>query len=189
VPPPAKYPGQLCWGCFTALHPERSKSKVRKEIMVLAELERRCPDIYARANRRTWDCPVEGGCSLKRPDMLLDFGTWMIDAEVDEKYHGDLRCWDEESRLNVIAADVQVPMAVLRLKVDEPPCFGTKRLNNGEPVLHAKQPFHVLMDRAERWLRDTVEHFGGPSPPPPMPFLAEVTLDGAETGGASSSSD
>jgi hypothetical protein len=121
--------------------------------------------------------------------MLLDFGTWVIDVEVDEKYHGGLSCWDEESRINVIAADVQVPLAVLRLKVDEPACFGTKRLGNGEPVLRAKRPFHVLMDRAERWLCDTVERFGGPTPPPPIPFLDEVTLDGAEAGTASSSSD
>jgi hypothetical protein len=89
----------------------------------------------------------------------------------------------------VIAADVQVPLAVLRLKVDEPPCFGTKRLSNGEPVLQAKRPFHALMDRAEEWLRDTVERFGGPTMPPPIPFLAEVTLDGAEASTASSSSD
>jgi len=171
------------------LHPEKARSKVRKEVMVLAELERLCPDIYERAIRRTWDCPVEGGCSLKRPDMLLDFGTWMVDVEVDEKYHGDLSCWDEESRLNVIAADVQVPLAVLRLKVDEPPCFGTKRCANGEPVLNAKRPVHVLMDRAEEWLRDVVARFGGPTPPPPVAFLAEVALDGAESGAASSSSD
>jgi hypothetical protein len=114
---------------------------------------------------------------------------WMVDVEVDEKYHGDLSCWDEESRLNVIAADVQVPLAVLRLKVDEPACFGTKRLSNGEPVLHAKRPFERLMDRAEEWLRDIVARFGGPTPPPPVPFLAEVALDGAQAGTASSSSD
>jgi hypothetical protein len=106
-------------------------------------------------------------------------------VEVDEKYHGDLSCWDEESRLNVIAADVQVPLAVLRLKVDDPPCFGSKRLSNGEPVLYARPPFHQLMDRAERWLRGTVARFG--PIPPPVPFLAEATLDGEELGGASSS--
>jgi hypothetical protein len=154
--------------------------------MVLAELERRCPDIFERANRCTWDCPVEGGCSLKRPDLLLDFGLWMVDVEVDEQYHEDRRCWDEESRLNVIAADVQVPLAVLRLKVDNPPCFGLKRMRNGEPVLHARPPFNQLMDRAEEWLRGTVERFGGPIPPPPVPFLAEATLDGGELCGASS---
>lgn len=189
TPPHAKYPGRLCWGCFTALHPERAKSKVRKEIMVLAELERRCGDLFERATKRTWDCPVEGGCSLKRPDLLLDFGTWAVVVEVDELYHEDLSCWDEESRLNVIAADVQMPLAILRLKVDKPSCFGNKRCANGEPVLVAKKPFHHLMQRAEECLRKLVDDFGGPTPPPPAPFLAEVTLTGEVSGSSSSSSD
>ena len=144
-----------------AKDPERAKSKVRKEIVVLCELERRCPDIFARAVKRTWDCPVEGGCSLKRPDLLLDFGLWAVGVEADERYHRGIPCWDEESRLNVIAADLQIPVAVLRLKVDEPACFGTKLLSNGEPVLSAKPPFKVLMERAEAWLRATFQRFGG----------------------------
>ena len=141
-------------------NPERAKSKVRKEVMVLAELERRCPDVYERALKRVWDCPVEGGCSLRRPDLLLDFGTWTIDVEADDRYHNELSCCDEESRLNVIRADLQVPVAVLRLN------FGAKVLGNGEPVLYAKPPFEVLMQRAEDWLRATVERFGGEVPPP-----------------------
>jgi len=143
--------------------------------MVLAELERRCPDIYDRAVKRTWDCPVQGGCSLRRPDLLLDFGTWAVGVEVDERYHEAMPCWDEESRLNVIAADLQVPVAVLRLKVDTPvACFGTQHRSNGEPVLFAKPPFDVLMERAEAWLRATFQRFGGDVPPPPVAFLDEV---------------
>ena len=62
VAPYAKYAkGTLCWGCFTALHPDLAKSKVRKEHLVLSELERRCIDILEQCGRATWDCPVEGG--------------------------------------------------------------------------------------------------------------------------------
>jgi hypothetical protein len=173
-----------------ALHPEQAKSKVKKEIMVLAEMERRCPDIYERANERVWDCRVEGGCSLRRPDMLLDFGTWAVIIEVDESYHDEKSCWDEETRLNIIAADIQLPVAVLRLKVDTPvACFSFKKLGNGERVLNAKQqPFNGLMQRAEDWLRNTVACFGGSVPPPPVAFLDDVTLTGEETPSSMSSS-
>ena len=113
-----------------------------------------------------------------------------IDVEVDERRHDEMACWDEETRLNVISADLQVPVAVLRLKVDTPvACFGVQRRNNGEPVLSAKPAFDVLMRRAEEWLRATVERFGRDAPLPPVAFLDEVTLDGAEESGSSSSDD
>ena len=188
-PPFARYPGQLCWGCFVALHPERAKSKVRKEIMILAELERRCGGIYEQANRLTWDCPVSGGCSLRRPDMLLDFGTWAALIEVDEAAHDDYCCWNEETRLNIIAADVQLPLAILRLKVDTPvACFGTRKLSNGEPTLSARPAFSGLMFKAEAWLREVFQRFGGECPPPPDAFLDQIVLDGSsgDEGGVSS---
>ena len=120
--------------------------------------------------------------------MLLDFGAWTINIEVDEGYHNAMSCWDEETRLNVIAADLQVPVAVLRLKVDTPvACFGTQRRSNGEPVLYAKPPFEVLMERAEAWLRATFHRFGDELPPP-VAFLAEDTLDGAECASSSGES-
>ena len=95
-PPSAGYAnGTLSWGCFAALHPERAKSKIRKEHLVLAKLQRRCTKLFEECDRATWDCPVEGGCSLKRPDMALDFGTQVVIIEVDELQHEEASCWDE----------------------------------------------------------------------------------------------
>ncbi len=48
----------LCWGCFTAQYPERAKLKVRKEHLILAELQRRLPWLGERAQQLIWDCPV-----------------------------------------------------------------------------------------------------------------------------------
>ncbi len=151
--------GTLCWGCFTALHPELAKSKVRKEQFVLSELERRCIDILEQCGRATWDCPVEGGCSLKRPDLALDFGTHVVVIEVDEAQHDEASCWDEDTRLAVIAADFQKPVAVIRLRVDTPvPCFRRKRLGNGEPTWVAIEgPFGLIMSRAEVALRELAQ--------------------------------
>jgi hypothetical protein len=81
--------------------------------------------------------------------MLLHFGTHALAIEVDEVQHDSTPCWDEDVRLDVIAADVQVPLAVLRLRVDAPEqCFSSKRLKNGETVLTARSgPFERLVAR------------------------------------------
>ena len=125
---------------------------------MLAELQSRCADIFEECNRATWDCPVEGGCSLKRPDMALDFGTQVVIVEVDELQHEEASCWDEDTRLAVIAADFQVPISVIRLRVDAPvPCFRRKRLSNGESSwIAAEGAFKLLMSRAETALREIV---------------------------------
>ena len=95
----------LCWGCFTAQYPERAKLKVRKEHLLLAELQRRLPWLGEKAEQLIWDCPVPGGCTLKRPDMLYRFEDRFVQVEVDEEGHEDLSCADEDSRLELIAAD------------------------------------------------------------------------------------
>ena len=96
---------------------------------------------------------------MKRPDLALDFGTHAVVVEVDEAQHEVAPCWDEDSRLAVIAADFQKPLAVIRLRVDDPePCFRRKRLGNGEPAWEAKDgPFALIMSRAEAALRELAE--------------------------------
>ena len=92
---------------------------------------------------------------MKRPDMALDFGPYVVVVEVDEWQHDETSCWDEDTRLAVIAADFQKPIAVIRLRVDTPiACFRRKRLSNGEPTWMADQePFALMMSRAEGVLR------------------------------------
>ncbi len=160
VAPHARYAnGTLCWGRFVALHPDLAKYKVRKEHLVLGELERRSADVFERCGRTTWDCAVEGGCSMKRPDLALDFGTHVVVVEVDEAQHDEASCWDEDTCLAVIAADFQKPIAVIRLRVDTPtPGFRQKRLSNGEPTWAAIEgPFDLLMSRAEAALRELAQ--------------------------------
>ena len=102
---------------------------------------------------------VEGGCSLKRPDLALDFGTRIVVVEVDEAQHDEASCWDEDTRLAVIVADFQKPVGVIRLRVDTPvPCFRQKRMRNGEPTWVAGEgPFDLLMSRAEAALRELAQ--------------------------------
>ena len=120
----------MCWGCFVALFPDKAKLKVRKEQYVLAELERLVPELGAYET--TWDCAVPGGCSLKQPDKLYKLCDRYLHIEVDEFGHADKACVDEDTRLEVIAADVGLPGLVLRLDPDDPPCFRHRQLCNGE---------------------------------------------------------
>ena len=141
----------MCWGCFTAQYPERAKLKVRKEHLILAELQRRLPWLGERAQQLIWDCPVPGGCTLKRPDMLYRFEDRFLQVEVDEEGHEDLSCADEDSRLELIAADVGLPGLVLRLNPDVERVLKRRRSTRGEPCFCVgdADAFNALFDSAE----------------------------------------
>ena len=96
---------------------------------------------------------------MKRPDLALDFGAFAVIVEVDEQQHDEVSCWDVDTRLTVIAADFQKPIAVIRARVDTPvACFRRKRLNNGEPTWVAVEgPFSLLMARVESALRELAQ--------------------------------
>ncbi|CAE7941992.1 unnamed protein product, partial [Symbiodinium sp. KB8] len=141
----------VCWGCFVAKCPDRAKLKVRKEHLMLAELQRRLPWLGEKAEQLIWDCPVPGGCTLKRPDMLFRLEDRFVQIEVDEEGHEDLSCADEDSRLELIAADVGLPGLVLRLNPDAERILKRRRCTNGEPCFCVgdADAFNGLFDAAE----------------------------------------
>jgi hypothetical protein len=122
--------------------------KLRSEQYVVDELIRRMPELLGKARHAVWDCRVPGGCSLKRPDLLYVFEDRYVQIEIDEKGHCNYDCYEEDARLEIIAADVGLPGMVLRLDIDSPKCFGAKRLSNGEQVvqIHDRAAFAALMD-------------------------------------------
>ena len=133
--PPARYRSstlRVCWACFVVLEPDKAKLKIRSEHYIVDELTRRMPGLMTRARSATWDCTAPGGCSLKRADLLYILDDRYIQIEVDERGHAGYDCYDEDTRLEIIAADVGLPGVVLRLNPDAPPCFRPKRLSNGE---------------------------------------------------------
>jgi hypothetical protein len=158
VPPPAYYKAAdkwHCWGCFAALHPDLAKLKVRKEHYIIAEIDTRLHDVFATAVAVSWDCPVAGGCTLLRPDLLVRFAGLYLQVEIDEHGHQQKGCAEEDSRLSLIAADVGLPGVVLRINPDQPgfECFRKKALSNGEVALECTKHFKPLMDKAEDSIR------------------------------------
>ena len=99
----------------------RMKTQVRREQLVLSEILRLAPELEEHSMQWLWDCRLPGGCSLKRPDLFFEFPDRYLQVEIDEHGRERLACWDEDSRLEVIAADVGKPGFVLRINPDREP--------------------------------------------------------------------
>ena len=82
--------------------------------------------------------------------MLYVFEDRYLQLEVDENGHEDRSCADEDTRLEVIAADVGLPGLVIRLNPDFDECFGTKRLRNGERcvIVRRQEAYSALISSA-----------------------------------------
>ena len=85
-----------------------------------------------------------------------------IQIEVDEFGHSGHECFDEDTRLEIIAADVGLPGTVVRINPDHPPCFRRKRLRNGELVEErVVGTFDTLLERTATATRNAMM---GPPP-------------------------
>jgi len=70
----------------------------------------------------TWvaDKRIQDGCSLRRPDLLLDMGSHIVIVEIDENKHTDYDCSCEHKRLMQISQDLQHrPIAFIRFNPDD----------------------------------------------------------------------
>lgn len=69
----------------------------------------------------TWisDKRVSDGCSLRRPDLLLDLGDQVVIIEVDENQHYDYDCSCENKRLMELSRDIgHRPLVFIRFNPD-----------------------------------------------------------------------
>jgi hypothetical protein len=115
---------KLCTNCYnhTVLGDAKPKTMVRKEQFVLAEVQRQLPELEDFFV--LWDCPIDGGCSNKRPDMLFDFKIGCLVIEIDEDAHRyeDLTC--RNKRMCEIFEDLaERPIVFIRFNPDK---YGTR---------------------------------------------------------------
>lgn len=148
---------RYCFFCLAVICPERVTAQVRREHHIVAELKRLVAEMDEFASIAVWDCPVPGGCSLKRPDLLFVFDEFYVQIEVDEYGHPDNSCWDEDARLEIIAADVGKPGVVLRINPDEAPLLKKRKGRDGEIVWDATEHFDPCMQRAADFLRSILK--------------------------------
>jgi hypothetical protein len=105
----------LCFRCHCLTHPEEklpTRFKM-KEHHILDSLCSYCPDYDFIHDKR-----IEGGCSKRRPDLMLDCLTHSIVVEIDEDQHTDYKC--EEKRMMQIFTDLgDRPLVILRFNPDK----------------------------------------------------------------------
>ena len=87
---------------------------------------------------------MPGGCSLKRLDKFYVMHDCYIKIEVDEFGHGGNACFDEDTRLEIIAAVGGLPGYVIRIDPGSSACFRHKR--SVEVVIDV--PFQTLMTKS-----------------------------------------
>jgi len=112
-----KYDG-YCMPCFVN-NPENNDKPVARNYKTK---EKDVVDrIIATFPQFTWvhDKKVQDGCSLRRPDLLLDMGSHIIIVEVDENKHTDYDCSCENKRLMEISLDLgHRPIVFIRFNPD-----------------------------------------------------------------------
>ena len=105
-----------CFRCYCVLHPDAvipRKYKL-KEHHVVDYLKNHFQDTFTMR----FDKIVEGGCSRRRPDVFIDFGSHCLVIEIDENRHIHYTC--EEKRMVELYEDIGFRKIVfLRLNPDQ----------------------------------------------------------------------
>ena len=127
---------ELCYNCWTAMYPEFSKRKVRKEQFILAEVQHQIPELGDYF--LTWDCKIPGqSCVAFRPDMAWEINDTLLHIEIDED---GINHEDDDQRLAEIhSASNKKNHVCIRFNPDKskdgsPPCMKQVTLTNGESV-------------------------------------------------------
>ena len=133
-----KYRG-YCFTCFISLFPEEpvSRNYKTKEGAVLCFIKNSFPDLPVVSDRR-----VDGGCSKRRPDVLIDLLTHVIIVEVDENGHMTYDQSCEDRRMMQLSEDIaHRPLVFIRFNPDSnssgPSCWGVD--GRGLAVVKKKQ--------------------------------------------------
>jgi hypothetical protein len=112
----AKYEG-YCLFCYINLFPDKpvSRNYKTKEYSVVEYVKSKYPTL-------TWiaDKIIHGGCSKRRPDLLLDLGHQIVIVEVDENKHADYDCSCENKRIMELSQDLgHRPIVFIRFNPDD----------------------------------------------------------------------
>ena len=156
-----KYDG-YCLFCYMNLFPDKpvSRNYKTKEYSVVDYVKSKYPTL-------TWiaDKIINGGCSKRRPDLLLDLGYQIVIVEVDENKHADYDCSCENKRIMELSQDLgHRPIVFIRFNPDDydkngknvTSCWGQDK--NGICVLKKTkknewmQRLHALEEHINYWI-------------------------------------
>ncbi len=106
----------LCWNCYIGAYPDtlRVKNYLTKERHIVAFFKEHYPNYVWVYNRNLNSC-ARG----PRPDLLVDFGSFVVIIEVDEHQHKHsiyIEC--DEKRTTDISVKLDKPLVMLRINPD-----------------------------------------------------------------------
>ena len=173
-----KYEG-YCYVCFV----NNPEFKDREIVRNYKNKERAVADFIMNQDETkhlSWnhDKVIDGGCSKRRPDLLVDMGTHVIIIEIDEQQHNDYNTTCEEARNMNLWEDVQCrPIIFIRFNPDKytkkdttiPSCWTLSK--RGLCILkpNAKKEWSVRLAQLKECVLDSIEHV--PSQPITTHFL------------------
>ena len=111
-----KYDG-YCLRCFIYLFPDKpiSRNYKTKEYAVVEYIKQHYSHLQWIADKI-----INGGCSKRRPDLLLDLGYQVLIVEIDENQHIDYDCSCENKRIMELSQDMgHRPIIFIRFNPDE----------------------------------------------------------------------
>jgi hypothetical protein len=111
-----KYDG-YCLFCYMNLFPDKpvSHNYKTKEYAVVEYIKTKFPNLNWIADKI-----VNGGCSKRRPDLLLDLGYQIVIIEVDENQHTDYDCSCQNKRIMELSQDLgHRPIVFIRFNPDD----------------------------------------------------------------------
>jgi len=111
-----KYDG-YCLRCYIHLFPDKpvARNYKTKEYAVVEFVKNKFPEL-------NWisDKIINGGCSKRRPDLLLDLLYQIIIVEIDENQHIDYDCSCENKRIMELSQDLgHRPIIFIRFNPDD----------------------------------------------------------------------
>ncbi len=106
-----------CLHCFIHIFPNEkiSRNYKVKEKHVVDKVFEKFPNF-------TWfhDKRIQDGCSLRRPDLFLDYGTHVLMIEIDEQKHKSYDCSCINRRTMELSLDINhKPCIIIRFNPDE----------------------------------------------------------------------
>jgi len=159
-----KYNG-YCLPCCIHYCPEIQVSRnfKTKENDVVQRVLEKYPDFNWIADKK-----IQDGCSKRRPDLLLDFGSHVIIVEVDENKHTTYDCSCQNKRLMEISQDIgHKPVVFIRFNPDTYVNQEGKKVTscwriNGYGVLDISKSKHdewltridMLLQQLEYWINN-----------------------------------
>ena len=111
-----KYDG-YCLFCYINLFPDKpvSRNYKTKEYSVVEYVKTQFPNLKWVADKI-----VNGGCSKRRPDLLLDLLYQIIIIEIDENQHIDYDCTCQNKRIMELSQDLgHRPIVFIRFNPDD----------------------------------------------------------------------